>query len=61
MNIIQEVRRLDIAMQNLMLMHGGKGGEQRAEIHLHIRHGEVAEVLAEVDMTKVGQHGDNLV
>lgn len=44
-----------------MGMHVGQCGKQRAEVQLHVRDRERAEVFAEVNVLEVGEYGDDLV
>lgn len=59
--LVEEVRGLDVAVDDALEMHGGQGLEERAEVDLHLRDRHLTEVLAEVRVPEVGEHGDDLV
>ena len=51
---VQEVGGLDVAVQDVVVVHGAQRGEERVEVVSHLGDGEVAEVLAEVAVLEVG-------
>lgn len=59
--IVEEVGRLDVAMQDLVVVHAFERAEQGPQVDGHVRHSHVPEVATEVSVAKVRQDGHDLV
>ena len=58
---IEEVGRLDVAVQNPAVVDGREGREEAVEVRAHAGDGHAAEVVPEVAVLKVGENSDHLV
>lgn len=59
--VVEKVCRFDVTVKNILGVHGGEGGEERAEIATDIRALEVAEVFSEILMAEIGKYCYDLV
>jgi hypothetical protein len=59
--IVEEVGRLDIAVDDLLCVYCSQCSEETPEVESHLGDFHVAVVVAEIGMLKVGQHRNDLV
>jgi hypothetical protein len=59
--IVEEVGGLDISVEDLVVVYALESSEKLAEVYRDLRNGHVAEVGAEIPVTKVREDGDDLV
>lgn len=59
--IVEKVGRLNVAMEDMVLMNGLKCGEQASEVQAHVGHSHVAEIIPKVAMLAVWKDSDDLV
>lgn len=59
--IIEEVSGLDISVEDLVVVYALESGKELAEVYRDLGNGHVAEVGAEIPVTKVREDGDDLV
>jgi hypothetical protein len=59
--IVEEVGRLDIAVDNLLCVYCSQRGEEAPEVESHLGDLHVTVVVSEVGVLEVGQHSNDLV
>lgn len=59
--IVEEVGGLDISVENFVVVYTLESGEKLAKVYRDLRNGHVAEIGAEIPVTKVWEDGDDLV
>lgn len=59
--VVEKVCRFDVTVKNMLGMHGGEGGKERAEIATDVRALEVAEVFSKILMAEIGKYCYDLV
>jgi hypothetical protein len=59
--VVEEVCRLDIAVDNLLRVYCSQRSEETPEIETHLGDFHVTVVVAEVGVLEVGQHSNDLV
>lgn len=59
--VVEEVRRFDVAVDDMVFVDEGEGGEEGAQVNGHVDDVHLAEVVAEVVVGKVREDGDDLI